>query len=91
MYNRKHLNNSDNLNDSQLYSKEQENIQLKKKIAENSKKQAIYENKIDSLSKLKNKISIQYQIKENEIKNAYSFYVINQLDSIFTKNGVKRK
>jgi hypothetical protein len=89
LYSRNHKENSDNFDNKELYSKEQENIRLKKEIAENSKKQTIFEYKIDSLVRLKNKVIITYQKKEDEIKNAHSFYVVNELDSIFSRNNIR--
>jgi len=73
----------------ELLSIKQRNTKLIKEIAENSKKQAIFENKIDSLQKLKPKINIQYVQVEQKIDSDFSDSIISDFQGVFAKNGIK--
>jgi hypothetical protein len=73
----------------ELLSIQKRNNQLGKEIAENSKKQAIYENKIDSLQKLKPKIKIQYVQVEKKIDSEFADSIISEFKSVFAKNSIE--
>lgn len=49
----------------------------------------VFEKKIDSLAKIKEKINIKYIQKSNEIKNYSSHNLILEFDSIFSNTSIK--
>ena len=73
----------------ELLSIRQINTKLTKEIAENSKKQAIFEHKVDSFQKLKPKIKIQYVQVEKKIDSEFSDSIISDFEGVFAKNGIK--
>ena len=68
---------------------EQQNDSLNKVIINNAITVKSYKHKIDSLKNLKPIIITRYVTKSNEIDAGSVSYVINEYNSIFTKNRIK--
>lgn len=73
---------------SKIDSLQKKNINLNLSIIKHEHKIAELTNSIDSLKHIKNNNKIKYVKKYKEINNAYANDLINQLQGIFTENGI---
>jgi hypothetical protein len=76
---------------SQIKALDSANVQLGKEIQEERKKSALYEFKIDSLSKLEPIIITKYVDRYKKIDNASAIAISNEFSTIFANAGIGQK
>lgn len=68
---------------------ERQNDSLLKSVEQDKKEIEKFNQRVDSLEQLKNKVIVRYKYKENEIDKSSSAHLVNEFKDIFASSGIK--